>query len=167
MRMTGWRGGVSSLRRGGPASLSAYCLFLIRLELRNRPAAIKHFTSHPGLHPMTGGQYANEFPQIAHGIVHLNHAGVAPLPRRTADAIRRYAQIGSEGLASFDPEWYPAVERIRATAARFLGSSADEVAFTKSTTHGLIIIALCVPWKKGDCIVVEQSSFPANWYTWK
>jgi cysteine desulfurase/selenocysteine lyase len=116
---------------------------------------------------MTGGQYANEFPQIAHGIVHLNHAGVAPLPRRTADAIRRYAQIGSEGLASFDPEWYPAVERIRATAARFLGSSADEVAFTKSTTHGLIIIALCVPWKKGDCIVVEQSSFPANWYTWK
>jgi len=116
---------------------------------------------------MTTGDYINEFPQLANGIVHLNHAGVAPLPRRTADAIRRYAEIGSERLASFDPEWYPAIEPIRKNAARFIGASPDEVAFTKSTTHGLTIIALGIPWKKGDCIVVEQSTFPANWYTWK
>ncbi len=116
---------------------------------------------------MMTASFAHEFPQLVRGIVHLNHAGVAPLPRKTADAIRRYAEIGSEGLASFDPEWYPAIEPIRKQAAAFVGATADEIAFTKSTTHGLTIVALGVPWKAGDCIVVEQSTFPANWYTWK
>lgn len=116
---------------------------------------------------MNSFDVATEFPQTSAGIVHLNHAAVAPLPHRTAEAIRRFADLASKGLASFAPEWYPSIERARSTVAKFVGGSPDEIAFTKSTTHGLLIVAHSLRWRPGDVIVVEESTFPANWYTWK
>jgi selenocysteine lyase/cysteine desulfurase len=64
----------------------------------------------------------------------------------------------------------PWLERIAATrrhAAAILGATPEEVAFVKSTTAGLQIVAHSLRWRAGDVIVVEEATFPANWYVWK
>ena len=37
-------------------------------------------------------KYADQFP-VRDNLIYLNHAAVAPLPRRTADAIRHLSQV--------------------------------------------------------------------------
>ena len=107
----------------------------------------------------------DEFPSIAH-TVYFDHAGVAPVSRRVADAVTTF--IGE--ARDFGRLRYGAWERralvVRAAAAQAINAAADEVAFVASTSDGLSVIATGLEWRRGDSVVTAAGEFPANVYPW-
>lgn len=112
-------------------------------------------------------EFAANFPILSAPIVHLNHCGVAPITGPAADVLRKYAADASTRAGIANREWHAGIQRAREDAAKIVGGGADEIAFVKSTTHGLLIVANSIDWKRGDAIVVDERTFPANWHAWK
>jgi len=110
---------------------------------------------------------SEEFPQRA-GLIYLNHAGVAPWPRRTADAITRLAQENvAEGPTHYD-RWLKVETDLRKQLQRLLNApSADDIALLKNTSEGLSVVAYGLPWQRGDNIVISDQEFPSNRIVWE
>jgi len=95
----------------------------------------------------------------------FNHAGVAPLPRPTGDAFRRYAQEAEAG-AYLAGTWYRDIELLRAAVAKLINAGRHEIAFVKNTSEGVSIVANGLEWQFGDRIVTTGVEYPANIYPW-
>ncbi|MDR3621624.1 MAG: aminotransferase class V-fold PLP-dependent enzyme [Paludisphaera borealis] len=106
-----------------------------------------------------------EFP-VARNWAYLDHAAVAPLPRRSAMAIRAWADDQAENGAVDWPSWERKVEALRDGLAAWIGADRDEVAFVSSTTHGIGLVAEGFPWNEGDNVVVPAEEYPSNIYPW-
>jgi len=65
----------------------------------------------------------------------FNHAGVCPLPRVAADALRRYAQQAEE-VAYLDSGWYRDIEKLRKLSAQLINAHSEEIAFVKGPARG-------------------------------
>jgi selenocysteine lyase/cysteine desulfurase len=98
-------------------------------------------------------------------VAFFNHAGVAPLPRVAADAMRTYA-AQAESTAYLAAGWYADIDRLRGTMARLINATNEEVAFVKNTSEGISIVASGIDWQWGDRIVSTQVEYPANIYPW-
>jgi cysteine desulfurase / selenocysteine lyase len=111
-----------------------------------------------------------EFPSRRHG-VQFNHAAVAPLPARAAQALARYS-AGLTGRAVLDwKEWGREADLLRERAARLIGADesvggARSVSVVPNTTSGLAYVASGLDWRPGDSIVTTQAEFPANLAPW-
>jgi cysteine desulfurase/selenocysteine lyase len=106
-----------------------------------------------------------EFP-VARNWAYFDHAAVAPLPRRSALAIRAWADDQAENGAVDWPSWERKVEGLRDGLAAWIGADRDEVAFVSSTTHGIGLAAEGFPWNEGDNVVVPAEEYPSNIYPW-
>jgi cysteine desulfurase/selenocysteine lyase len=95
----------------------------------------------------------------------FNHAGVAPLPKVAADALRKFAAEAEAG-AYLHTSWYADIEKLRASAAALINAGTDEVAFVKNTSEGISIVANGIDWQWGDRIVTTEVEYPANIYPW-
>jgi selenocysteine lyase/cysteine desulfurase len=95
----------------------------------------------------------------------FNHAGVAPIPRCAADAMRRFA-AQAESVAYIGTGWYQDIERLRELAASFINAHRDEIAFIKNTSEGIATVAHAVDWRAGDRIITTGVEYPANVYPW-
>ena len=111
-------------------------------------------------------QYRAEFP-VTERYTYLNHAAVAPLPRRSADAMREFADDACLNGSFHYPAWTATCEAARNLAAQLVNASSSEIAFIKNTSEGIATVALGFPWKAGDKIVAFKEEFPANFYIWK
>ncbi len=107
-----------------------------------------------------------EFP-VRKQLVYLNHAAVAPLPRRVADAMIGHVENARDRGAADWRRAFGDVEKARAKAARFLGAGADEVAFLPNTSWAINLVALAYPWTAGDNVVTSDLEFPSNFYPWQ
>jgi selenocysteine lyase/cysteine desulfurase len=107
-----------------------------------------------------------EFP-VRKSFVYFNHAAVAPLPRRVADAIVAHVEnIRDRGAADWR-KWYGAIDRARKNAAGFLGADRSQIAFLPSTSWALNLVARSFEWKPGDNVVGDDMEFPSNALPWK
>ena len=106
-----------------------------------------------------------EFP-VRRNLVYFNHAAVAPLPRRVADAIEAHTENTKARGAADWRRWYADVEKAREKAAAFVGARRDEMSFLPSTSWGLNLVAQSVDWKPGDNVVSDDMEFPSNVYPW-
>jgi selenocysteine lyase/cysteine desulfurase len=107
-----------------------------------------------------------EFP-VRKNLVYLNHAAVAPLPRRVADAITAHVEnVRDRGAADWR-SWYGMIEVTREKVARFVGAASAEIAFVPNTSWGLNLVALGFHWKEGDNVVTDDMEFPSNAYPWR
>lgn len=110
-------------------------------------------------------RYREEFP-VTSELIYLNHAAVAPLCRRAADAIRWLADDACQfGSLHYD-KWLDAYAGLRKATARLINSSPEEIAIVKNTSEGIAIVALGLDWKAGDRVVAFKEEFPANYYPW-
>jgi cysteine desulfurase / selenocysteine lyase len=110
-------------------------------------------------------QYRDEFP-VTENLVYLNHAAVAPLPRRSARAMQELAEDALQfGSLHYD-RWLDAYEGLRVAAARLINANRSEIALVKNTSEGISMIAQGIDWHPGDRIVAFQKEFPANYYPW-
>jgi selenocysteine lyase/cysteine desulfurase len=106
-----------------------------------------------------------EFP-VAESWAYLDHAAVAPLPRRSGDVLRAWAHdVERNGVLHWS-DWERKLEAIRGLAARLINADADEVAFVTSTTHGIGLVAEGFPWREGDSVVTAAEEYPSNIYPW-
>jgi selenocysteine lyase/cysteine desulfurase len=106
-----------------------------------------------------------EFP-VRQNLAYWNHAAVAPLPRRVAEAITAHTEnVRDRGAADWRV-WYRAIDQARGKAARLIGARASEIAFLPSTSWALNSVAQAFPWSPGDNVVGDDMEFPANVYPW-
>lgn len=110
---------------------------------------------------------AEEFPQ-REGLIYLNHAGVAPWPKRTSDAIIRFAQENlTEGPTDY-VRWQKVETELRKQLQHLINApSCDDIALLKNTSEGLSVIAYGLPWQHGDNIVISDQEFPSNRIVWE
>ncbi|MHC5211944.1 MAG: aminotransferase class V-fold PLP-dependent enzyme [Planctomycetota bacterium] len=99
-------------------------------------------------------------------LVYFNHAACAPLPEPVVAAVEEFLhearRQGSVGFA----DWLERREQARQRAAAFLGGKPSELAFTTSTSQGLIMLAEGLEFAPGDRIVVIEDDFPSNQIPW-
>ncbi|MGQ9917871.1 MAG: aminotransferase class V-fold PLP-dependent enzyme [Bryobacteraceae bacterium] len=110
--------------------------------------------------------WREEFP-VTQNLVYMNHAAVAPLPRRSAQAMQRMAQDAMDYGALHYSEWMDAVDGVKRAAARLLNADPFEIATVKNTSEGIATVALGLDWRAGDKIIAFREEFPANFYIWK
>jgi cysteine desulfurase / selenocysteine lyase len=109
--------------------------------------------------------YRREFP-VTEKYVYLDHAGVAPLSLRVKSAVELFLKEATEGGAFHYPKWAQQVVKTRRACAELINAGADEIAFVKSTSHGLSLVASGLDWKPGDNVLVYEKEFPSNLYPW-
>lgn len=97
--------------------------------------------------------------------VFLGHAGVAPLPRATADLMREFLDRASHHRqeGAWTETW---VEASRRFAAELLGAEPGEIALLGPAALGLNLVAAGLPWRPGDEVVYYPDDYPANVYPW-
>ncbi|WP_297846065.1 aminotransferase class V-fold PLP-dependent enzyme [Pseudomonas sp.] len=111
--------------------------------------------------------FLDEFTQ-APGLRYLNHAAVAPWPKRAATAVARFAQENVLLGARDYPDWMIVEQRLRERLMRLLNApSTDDIALVKNTSEALSFVAFGLDWKSGDQIVISDEEFPSNRIVWE
>jgi selenocysteine lyase/cysteine desulfurase len=110
-------------------------------------------------------RYAEEFPVTAN-LVYLNHAAVAPLVKRSADAMKRLADDACLFGSYHYNEWLDAYEGC-ARRRRLIQADRGEIAIVKNTSEGISTLATGLDWRSGDVVVAFAEEFPANYYPWR
>lgn len=111
--------------------------------------------------------FAHEFP-LEEGLIYLNHAAVSPWPRRTAAAVRRFADDNLYRGSRNYPGWLETEARLRQRLARLINApSEQDIALLKSTSEGLSVIAHGLEWSNGDNVVIPAEEFPSNRIVWE
>lgn len=112
-------------------------------------------------------RFSEEFPQ-AKGLMYLNHAAVSPWPRRSADAVARFAQENVFTGARDYPAWLQVEQRLRERLQRLLNApSSDDIALVKNTSEALSFVAFGLKWQAGDQVVISDEEFPSNRIVWE
>jgi selenocysteine lyase/cysteine desulfurase len=98
---------------------------------------------------------------------YLNHAAVSPpsvAVRRAIEALLSdYERLGVGGV----PLWVEQRARLKQKLAELVGAEPADLGFVSNTTRGVTDIALCLPWKRGDRVIVFEGEFPANVTPWQ
>jgi len=95
----------------------------------------------------------------------MSHAAVTALPRAVADAAIRFTEESAANLQNFG-ETLKSLQEARASAARLIGSSPDEVALIGPTSLGLSLFANGIDWQADDEVICYLDDYPANVYPW-
>ena len=94
--------------------------------------------------------------------VYANHASLSPPSLPVRDAVQR----SLDGYATKGMAWYSEEvacrERLRARLAGLIGACSDDLALVANTSAGVLAVALCLPWQRGDRVVVFEGEFPTN-----
>src|SRR5947209_2127844 len=97
----------------------------------------------------------------------MNHAAVAPLCRRAADAMQHLAHDALNFGSEHYQEWMATYHGVRAATARMINAEPSEIAIVKNTSEGIATVAIGIAWKRGDIVVAFKEEFPSNFYPWK
>jgi cysteine desulfurase/selenocysteine lyase len=102
---------------------------------------------------------------ICRNRIFMSHAAVTALPRVVADAVIRFTEESAADLQNFGGV-LKSLQEARASAARLIGSSPDEVALIGPTSLGLSLFANGIDWQPGDEVICYLDDYPANVYPW-
>ena len=110
--------------------------------------------------------YRDQFP-VTHNLIYLNHAAVAPLCKRAADA-QRWLSDDAEVWGSFHyDKWMSCYDGFRRQFAQMVNATPAEIAIVKNTSEGIATVQMGFPWKAGDRVVAFREEFPANYLPWQ
>lgn len=102
---------------------------------------------------------------LAERYIHMNHAGVSSMSQRAAAAVEQVVDTSMN--RPYRDRWaQDEADRVRELVARLINASADSVALTRSTAHGVSLLAQGLDWKAGDNAVGAIGEYPANVYPW-
>jgi len=98
---------------------------------------------------------------------YCNHAAVSPVSAPVARAVERVlADYAREGMGAFFP-WLAQRDELRSRLARLIGARASDIALMPSTTRGISDVALSLPWRSGDRVLLFHGEFPTNVTPWQ
>lgn len=101
-------------------------------------------------------------------LVYLNHAAVAPWPRRTVEVIKHFAEENCALGAKNYNGWLGVETQLRVQLQQLINApAATDIALLKNTSEGLSFIAHGLPWRAGDNVVISDQEFPSNRIVWE
>lgn len=97
---------------------------------------------------------------------YLAFAATAPVSSAVKAMITRvlddYAERGNVAFL----EWMEQRERLRGKLGQLIGAEGSDIALIAGTTRGISDLALCLPWRAGERVVLFEGEFPANVSPW-
>ncbi|MDG1583278.1 aminotransferase class V-fold PLP-dependent enzyme, partial [Pseudomonas sp. GOM6] len=110
---------------------------------------------------------SDEFP-LVEGLCYLNHAAVAPWPKRASEAVMAFARENKSLGARDYPQWLKVERRLRERLMRLLNApSTGDIALIKNTSEALSFVAFGLDWQAGDQVVISDEEFPSNRIVWE
>ncbi|MDF9621014.1 aminotransferase class V-fold PLP-dependent enzyme [Pseudomonas entomophila] len=111
--------------------------------------------------------FLDEFDQ-APGLCYLNHAAIAPWPRRASEAVARFARDNVRLGAREYPAWLATERRLRERLARLLNApTTGDIALVGNTSQALSLVAFGLDWQPGDQVIISDEEFPSNRVIWQ
>ena len=99
--------------------------------------------------------------------IYLNHASLSPPSLAVRDAV----SATLDGYARRGMAWYSEEmgrrDRLRAQLARLINARHEDMALLANTSAGVLTVALCLPWQRGERIVLFDGEFPPNITPWQ
>jgi cysteine desulfurase/selenocysteine lyase len=109
----------------------------------------------------------NEF-ALSADICYLNHAAIAPWPKRTVAAVQRFAQENGESGSRYYARWLDVEQQLRQQLAQLVNAGGvDEIALLKNTSEALSVVAWGMDWSSGDQVIISNQEFPSNRIVWQ
>ena len=105
----------------------------------------------------------------AQSFIYLNSGYTGPSPRGVGASVRAWTRGWYKlGLTTAEAvqEQERVTEATRLRMATLLGCTADEVALTDNTSHGIAVVAAGLDWKAGDEIVTNELEHPSGLLPW-
>lgn len=123
-------------------------------------------------HPVEPLQFTAElgerglFPDLQ-ARAYLAHAAVSPPSSAVRVAVDEFiTDYARRGVGAFG-RWGEQREHLRRQLAELVGASPGDIGLVPNTTQGAIHIALGIPWRRGDRVVLFEGEFPANVTPWQ
>jgi len=110
-------------------------------------------------------RYRRDFP-VSKNHIYLDHAGVAPVSLRAKTAIEAFLTESAEGAAFNYPRWAQRIAEVRKLCAQLVNAGVNDIAFIRSTSHGLSLVAEGMVWRSGDNVLFCEKDFPSNILPW-
>ncbi|PCI51187.1 MAG: aminotransferase [Moraxellaceae bacterium] len=111
--------------------------------------------------------WQSEF-ELSEKICYLNHAAVAPWPKRTTQAVIGFAKENSTLGASQYKRWLKKEIILREQLKSLIHApSSNDIALVKNTSEALSIVAYGIQWNSGDNIIITDDEFPSNRIVWE
>ena len=90
-------------------------------------------------------------------VAFLDHAAASPIPEPV-----RVAMAGAvDGMASADrPDALALADDLRQKIGALINAEPSGVAITRSTAHGVSLLAGGLRWREGDNVVAAQGDYP-------
>lgn len=108
-----------------------------------------------------------EFP-LADDLIYLNHAGVSPWPRRTVEAVQRFASENMTQGGKNAAQWQQQENYLREQLRNLLNApSTDDIGLLKNTSEAISVVAYGLPWQAGENVVISDQEFPSNRLAWE
>jgi cysteine desulfurase / selenocysteine lyase len=104
-----------------------------------------------------------EFPALENR-AYLNTATFGQLPRRATEAVAKHWQHRDELACTDFLSWYDDADRLRASIAKLIGATADDIAFVSSAATALGMVLVALDLKPDDNIVTLEDEFPNYLY---
>ncbi len=98
--------------------------------------------------------------------LYLGHCAVGPMYAPAAEAAKRFIDSHCQAGRGLFADYADALTSFREKAARWLRTSADNIAYVSNTSEGMNLIANGYPFEAGDQIISYVHEFPANHYPW-
>ena len=113
---------------------------------------------------MDPAEARNLFP-VVDRYIHMNHAGISPMSQRARAAIEQVVEASIN--RPYRDHWaQDEADRVRELVARLISASPKTIALTRSTAHGISLLAQGLDWNAGDNVVGATGEYPANVYPW-
>jgi selenocysteine lyase/cysteine desulfurase len=100
-----------------------------------------------------------EFPALARW-TYLNTATYGQMPRRSVEAMARYAARRDEMACTDFLDWYEDVDRLRASLARLIHAAPEDIAFVPNAAAALSMVLAGIALAPGDNVVTLDDDFP-------
>lgn len=115
-----------------------------------------------------GGLTGDDFPELrkhymlSGEVIYLNHASIGTIPRPVHEARNRYLELceSNPWRYMWSGEWDEPREEVRGQAAKLLGASADDIAFTHNTTEVFNLLAHGLELGNGDEVLYSNLNHP-------
>lgn len=101
-------------------------------------------------------------------IQYLNHAAISPWPRRTANAVKHFADENVQFGATHYSDWLALEAKLKRQLQSLIHApSADDIALLKNTSEALSVVAGGIDWHAKDNVVSTDEEFPSNRIVWQ
>jgi len=107
----------------------------------------------------------NQFPG-SNSLVFFDHAGISPITQRAKEKIIQFARQISHPEGILPGKFLEEIEQARKFCACLLNTEPSNIAFVRSTSFGISLVASGLSFNPGDNIITFAREFPANIYPW-